>query len=189
MTNSKDFEAFRHGLVVSKVWLCEQLEPILEKNYTNPSVNILGGWHNVLSFIMQVRKPNYYKEIISYDKDESVKTIADLICDTWKYEVSKVSNITSDTTDINFDIGIFINCSVDQYIDDSWYRNIPHGSLVCMQTTNIMDENPLWEINQRTPDLNTFKQKYQLDSILYEGVKEIRYDHFGYDRLMLIGYK
>lgn len=190
MTNSTDFEAFRHGLIVSKIWLCEELESIVSKlNLQTPTVHILGGWQNVLGFMMQVRKPNFYKEINSYDKDEHAKVISDMICDAWKFENSKINNFVADINDLTFSEGIFINCSVDQFEGTTWYDVIPKNSLVCLQTTTIMDNDPRWEITQRTPDMDSFVGKYPMREILFKGMKEIRYHHFGYDRLMMIGVK
>lgn len=190
MINSDNFECFRHGLIVSKIWLCENLEQIIDTHgYNKPVVNILGGWQNILGFMMQVRRPGMYNVINSYDKDESAKEISDLICDAWKFEESKVNNITMDVTNVALDGDIFINCSVDQFNSAEWYDSIPLNKLVCIQTTNIVDDNPRWEINQKIPDIDSFKQRYPMQDILFEGTKEIRYHHFGYDRLMLIGIK
>lgn len=188
------YESFYHGLVVSKLWLCEELEKILDNDkIIKPSVVVLGGWHNLISFMMVIRRPKFYNEFNSYDKDPDSTDVAYKICDAWKFEEPKIHNHTVDACTIDFknlQNTIFINCSVDQFENNIWYDNIPKGSLVCVQTTDIIDENPLWEINQRTKDINEFKQKFKLNQLLFSGVKEIKYgDKIFYNRLMLIGYK
>ena len=192
MTSTNNpYEAFYHGLVTSKIWLCEELEKELGDNI--PSVNILGGWHNLMSFIMLVRKPKSYKEINSYDKDPQATEVAYKICDTWRVEEPKVYNHTIDASELDFSTctnTVFINCSVDQFNDDKWYKTIPNGSLVCLQTTDIIDDNPPWEINQKTRDITDFLYKYPVDDIIYTGSKRIKYgDNKYYNRLMIIGYK
>ncbi len=106
---------------------------------------------------MLVRRPKNYNRITSFDKDESSTKVANMICDMWQIEQPKVTNITQDVLIMDFSKEekntIFINCSVDQFISSSWYNTIPEGNIVCMQTTDITDEIPPWEINQRTKDL------------------------------------
>lgn len=185
------YESFYHGLVTSKLWLCEELEKILDD--TKPAVTILGCWHNLMSFMMIIRKPNSYKEFNSYDKDPEAIEVAHKICDTWKVEEPKVYNHIANVSELDFSKSsntIFINCSVDQFEDDKWYQTIPNGSLVCLQTTDIIADNPPWEINQKTRDIIDFIYKYPINDLLYSGSKRIKYGHeLYYNRLMIIGYK
>lgn len=187
------YESFYHGLVLSKIWLCENLEKIIdEHNIINPDVCILGGWHNLLSFIMLTRRPNCYNRIKSYDKDIDATKVANSICDAWVVMDIKVENICVDVYELNFENSkntIFINCSVDQFAKLVWYNTIPKGSLVCMQTTDIVDDNTKWEINQKTKDLYELKNKYPLTNVLFEGTKNFDYPSSPYNRLMTIGIK
>ena len=75
-----DFDSFSHGQIVSKLWLCEQLEQYIDKNR---DITILGSWHNVLGFMLSVRKPGYYKNILGVDSDINVIEIADKITNAW----------------------------------------------------------------------------------------------------------
>lgn len=188
------YESFYHGLVLSKLWLCEELEKILDiEGIKKPTVNVLGGWHNLISFMMITRNPYRYQEFHSYDKDNESTNVANQICDTWKIEEPRVYNHTENVSLLDFSTcknTVFINCSVDQFEDAKWFSTIPNGSIVCMQTTDIIDDNPKWEINQKTKDINELKQRYKLQTILYQNSKNIKYgDNLYYNRLMLIGYK
>jgi hypothetical protein len=186
-------DCFKQGPVVSKLWLCEQLEKILvDLNYTNPTVHILGGWVNVLGFMFQVRKPNYYKSINSYDMDSESTRLSDQLCDAWRFGDSLVNNRTVDATTLEFDnVGelVFTNCSVDQFEGTSWYDNIPIGSVVCLQTTTLPILNSPWHISQETKDMDEFKDRYKLTTILYQGEKEFPISDTTFTRLMLIGIK
>lgn len=186
------YEAFYHGLVASKIWLCEKIEPIIDTYYKEPTINILGGWHNVISFMLLVRRPNYYKVIHSFDIDDEATCVANKICDTWKFEKPHVYNHTQDVNLIDFSSfknEVFINCSVDQIVGTDWYKTIPAGCLICLQTTDIMDENPRWEINQRTANVEELLNRYPMSNVIFTGSKRIQYPEFGYNRLMAIGIK
>jgi hypothetical protein len=193
MNTYDSFESFRHGLVVSKLWLCEELEPIINSLYQKPvSVHVLGSWTNLLSFMMIVRNRKLYKEFHGYDIDESCKSISDKICDAWLYENPKVYNYTCNADNLDYfskDPLLIINCSVDQMETNIWYDNIPKGSLVCLQTTDVLDENFPWLIKQKSPDIGAFQNRYKLSNTYYTGSKRIEYATWGYNRFMLIGIK
>jgi hypothetical protein len=186
-------DAFAHGPVVSKLWLCEELEKILDSlNYKNPTVNILGGWINVLGFMLQVRKVNYYKEINSYDMDDESTRFSNQLCDAWKYENSKINNITIDVNNLQFehtDESVFVNCSIDQFNSVDWYNNIPDNSIVCLQTTTIPIENAPWKISQETKDMNDLLLKYKISNVLYTGERSLPLHDRSFTRLMAIGVK
>lgn len=187
------YESFYHGLILSKIWLCENLEKIIdEQNITNPDVCILGGWHNILGFMMLTRRPNFYNRIKSYDKDIDAIKVANSICDAWVIMDVKVENICADVYTLNFANNkntIYVNSSVDQFTKLDWYNTIPQGSIVCMQTTDIVDDNPKWEINQKTKDLDELKNNYPFTELLFQGTKNFTYPSLSYNRLMTIGIK
>jgi hypothetical protein len=191
---SNPYESFYHGLVVSKIWLCEELEKIMDSHYNvKPVIKILGGWHNLLSFMMITRRPKYYCKFDSYDKDPESKAVADRICDTWRIENPKVENHIINVLELNFSDDpkntVYINCSVDQFINSLWYNSIPKGCVVCLQTTDIIDDSQDWEIIQKTKNIEEFKSRYPLSTVLFEGVKSNPYKDRSYNRLMLIGIK
>lgn len=195
-----EYESFRHGLILSKIWLCEELEKVsLTLNYVKPSVHILAAWDNLLSFMMIIRKPYSYKDFFGYDINPKFTEASNKICNTWLYDETytfddpRIKNITADVNLYNgytlSSDNIFINCSVDQIEGTSWYDNIPDGSLVCLQTTDIVDTEHPWYIRTITTDIDQFKIKFPMASMYYEGAKNISYGNWGYNRLMLIGIK
>lgn len=188
------YQAFSHGLILSKQWLCESLEKIIsENNIIKPTVYILGCWHNVLGLMLLIRNPNFYNLIKSYDKDQEAIDVSNKICDAYTILDVKIENICKNVYEVDFShVGnntIFINCSVDQFDTTDWYQKIPTNSLVCIQSTDIIDGSQNWEITQTTKDLNEFKNKYTMSNILFEGTKKFTYPTLSYNRLMLIGYK
>jgi hypothetical protein len=181
-----NFDSFSHGQVLSKLWLCEQLEPHLP---TNARILILGSWHNVLSFMMLTRKPNSYQEILGIDIDSSASEVADKINDCWVY-TNKVKNITQDANSVDYTgFDCVVNCSGEHFEDSSWFNNIPKGTMVCVQSTNIKDPGDPWFIKQPTPTFKDFLELYKVDDKLYADNKKIWYGTWGYNRYMLIGRK
>lgn len=184
-------EPFRHGLVVSKIWLCEELEKIIEHQaIAKPKLTILGCWNNLLSFMLLTRKPTGYSEITGYDIDDEAINNANKICDTWIFETPKVYNKAADINSIDFvNDSIFINCSVDQIESTIWYDNIPDNSLICIQSTDLPKDNIRWAITQSVNSLDELSERYKMKEILYSGIKNINYGPWGYNRFMIIGYK
>jgi hypothetical protein len=186
-----NFDAFSHGQVISKLWLCEELE---RHTKFNSSIWILGSWYNLLAFMLHIRKPDYYSSIIGYDIDYHSKEIADKLCNAWTiYHPISVQNIIANSNELDWSNppDIVINCSVEHFSDNTWFDSIPVGTLVCIQSSNIGDPNDPWYIKQPIPTINDFKSKFILSTHLMVGIKPIQLNKKGkfYERYMKIGYK
>jgi hypothetical protein len=175
-----NFDSFSHGQMKSKLWLAENLEPHIGKN-----VVVLGSWYNITSFIFKVRGNKSH--FTGIDIDPEVKPIADRICDTWRIEGS-VSNFTGDAKKIKVEYDTIINCS-SEHMTTEWFDNVKSGTLVCIQTSNLVDPNHPWYVVTPSTDIESFKQKYNLSKTLFLDTLRIQYGGWGYDRYMLIGYK
>ena len=196
MTNLNKFdthESFYHGLVKSKIWLCEELETVIYREYLNkPTMHILGCWDNLLAFMLLTRKSKFYNEIHGYDINPEAISNANKVCDMWKYESPKVYNHIQDVNNYDFSANnnsIFINCSIDQMDNNNWYNSISIGSLVCVQTTDMIDPEFPWYIKQTTNSLDELIIKFNLSKLLYSGEIYIPYKENGFNRYMIIGYK
>lgn len=191
MTNFNVHESFCHGPIKSKIWLCEELEKILlQENIKHPKLNILACWDNLLSFMLVTRNPNDYSEINAYDLDPQAIESANRITDTWRFEYPRINNHIADINHITYiEDAIFINCSIDQMEENTWYENIPDNSLVCFQSTDVTKEDSKWQITQSVSSIDEFTNRYKLSKLLYSGVKNIDYGQWGYNRYMIIGYK
>ena len=193
MTNFDTHESFYHGLVKSKLWLCEELETAIYKEYINKStLHILGCWYNLLAFMLLTRMSEFYSVVYGYDINPEAIFNANKVCDMWKYESPKVYNYIQDVNNYDYSLhanGIFINCSIDQMDNNNWYNSVPNDSLVCVQTTNMKDPGFPWFIKQTTNSLDELVDKFKLNNLLYSGVKNIPYATNGYKRYMIIGRK
>ena len=188
------YESFSHGLVASKLWLCERLEQVLDnESIKNPAVNILASWDSLLAFMMLTRRPRFYGVVNTYDIDVESTDNANKLCDHWQFEYPKVYNHTRDIKTLDFsntgNESIFINCSVDQLDNTSWYNIIPDNRLVCLQTTDLPTDTTEWNIKQSYADMSLFTETYKLRRLIYCDSININYGHLKFKRHMMIGIK
>jgi hypothetical protein len=186
------YESFSHSLVASKLWLCQNLENTIDAEVIkNPIIQILGGWDNLLGFMLNIRRPNFYGSIHNYDISPDHIAMADKLCDHWLYEYPKVYNSVADIRKLTFNFerqSIFVNCSVDQIEGTDWFGIIPEGSLVCLQCTDLPVGYEGWDI-QQSHTLDGLQKTYPLTQIKYSGYKEFDYSHLRFNRNMIIGFK
>jgi hypothetical protein len=185
MTNI-NLDCFSHGQVKSKIWLCENLERFLPEN---SMVLILGSWVNVLGFMMLSRRPDGYSYVKGVDKDEGAVEIANKLCSYWYIEgIGNTVLDDANTTDTR-GFNAVINCSSEHMENTTWFDNIPDGTLVCVQSSNITDTKDPWFVENPSPTIDSFKEKYPLRDIKFCDTLSIQYGDWGYDRYMIIGIK
>lgn len=183
-------DSFSHGQLVSKIWLADQLEPLLPKD---TKVANLGSWYNVLGYILCVRNSKNYKEILGLDIDESTKPVADKLTETWRIGKEPIiTNIIADAN--NYDLSpynVVVNCSPEHMNGNDWFENLEYGTMVCIQSSDVQTtDDDVWKCVNANESLGDLTLKYPLSKYLYSGEKEIRYsDDNGYKRFMLIGIK
>lgn len=185
-----DMTAFSHGQAQSKLWLCEQLEPLVPEN---TQALILGSWYNLLGFMLLSRHPEKYISITGIDKNPEAIDIADKLNNGWMIaNDKKIKNICNDVNSLNSTdfspYNLIINTSCE-HMNVDWYDRIVSDQLLCLQTCNLVTSDPNWNIINPSPTMNDFKSKYPMSQILFEGMKVFDYGHLVYTRYMLIGRK
>jgi len=185
--NSLNFDSFSHGQIVSKIWLCEHLEPYIPKN---ARIAILGSWYNVLSFMMITRQPNKYQYFLGIDANPDAVSIADKICNTWTIGINAiVENKIGDAGKVDYsEFDVVINCS-PEHMPDDWYNNVKKGTLVCVQSSDVTDPAYPWLVSNANKDISMMIEKYPLSQRFFMGTKDIEYADWGYKRFMIIGTK
>lgn len=187
-----DFSAFSHGQIHSKLWLCEEIEKLITKPC---NVAILGCWYNVLGFMLLSRNQKLYQHIHGIELNNESFSTANKICDAWMInDDQKIKNFNMNVNEFNYsNYDIIINTSVEDITLNVWFDRIPNNKLVCLQTNNLtplqVSKYKNWEILNPNHDMETFKKKYHLNEILFEGVQEFDYGDLKYNRYMIIGKK
>lgn len=183
-----DFTSFSHGQVLSKLWLCEQLETFAPDH---ASVAILGSWHNVMGLLMVTRRPTAYSYILGIDSDAIVVPIADKICDAYRKDFSgPIENICGDANDADLSkFDIVINCSVEHMDSTAWFDSLLEDTIVCIQSSNMNTANQHWNILIPCESIEELSERFPMKRVLFTGEKKIGYDTWGYSRFMLIGTK
>jgi hypothetical protein len=182
-----NYDAFSHGQIKSKLWLCDELEKHIP---TDSNVKILGSWYNVLAFMLLTRNRTKYQSIEGVDINPEVQPIADKICDYWLHEGQVVKNTTGDALSVCYDnTQVVINCSPEHMKNTDWYKKVPVGTLVCVQSISITDSAYPWLISTPHYSQEDMHLKYPMSSLNYSGQIRIDYGSWGYDRYMIIGIK
>jgi hypothetical protein len=197
MLNFNNYDSFNHGLITSKLWLCEKLEPYIKKRNSDVNVvHVLGCWTNILSFMLIVRNPKLYTQLYGYDIDEEAIKVANKITNTWQFECPFVYNNCVDANYLTYNLHysnlVIINTSVEHFNKNTWYDNIPNESLVCLQSSDVTETADPWNIVNPNRSIEELSCKFKLKKILYSGEKLIEYKLpklFSYKRFMLIGFK
>lgn len=188
VNNTMDYSAFSHGQIQSKLWLCETLEPYLPEQ---AKVVILGSWYNILGFMMLTRNRAKYNLIMGIDQNKECVQVANHVINGWTIgDDYAARNQCSDVNKFNTNsFDVVINTSVEHIENTKWFENIKWNTTVCLQTSNMVTDDPNWNIVNPNPDIETFKLKYPMSQILFAGEKVFDYGHLKYSRYMIIGKK
>jgi len=168
------------GQLASKIWAVQEIKNITK---SPGNINLLCGWYAIIA---EMLFENLKVGIIrSYDLDPDCTSIADElnishVINGWRFK-SFVADINSDLEYIS--VGTVINTSCEHVKSNQWFKNIPDGRLVVLQSNNgydIADDH----INC-VDSVEEMKQKYKMSHILYDGELDV----INFKRFMLIGIK
>ncbi len=181
-----DSDAFSAGQVESKIWAAEELERVAAHIHIL-RISILGGWYGLLHFILKARGKQAIEWCRSYDIDTSACSVANAINNAWECKEWSFRAYPKDANTVVYNDGTncVINTATEHFDSDTWYNNIPSGTLCLFQGNDLeLDDH----INQPI-DLDDFKRKFPLETNLFEGTKEFNFGNLSYTRYMIIGHK
>jgi len=179
MHPSFDVDSLSKGQLYSKIWLIKELLPLVS---SLGNVYLLCGWYAIIAEMLfeNIKVDKIY----SFDIDPLCTKIADdlhisHVMNGWRFksfakDVNKIEFDDCDTT--------VINTSCEHLSDNTWFKKIPEGTLVILQSNNASQISD--HINC-VNDIEEMQLKYKLSNLLYKG--EI--DAIEYKRFMLIGVK
>lgn len=173
----RTLDAFWRGQITSKLWLIDNLRPLIQKPV---SMDIHGGWVGLLaSLLFQSNLP--IKNIRSIDIDAGCEPIARTMNKIEEIE-GRFTAVTADMCNIRSDADIIINTScehISQFDYNTWLNDAPETSLLVLQSNN-------YKINEHiriSESLDSFKNQSQLSNLIWSGEIELPL----YKRFMLIG--
>lgn len=185
-----DYDAFSSGQVLSKTWLAEKLENVIEYNDLNQPRKILclGGWYGLTNFILRTRNNIQIEKFRSIDIDPDACKVADKINNAWEWQNWQFKSICEDADYYQYGIDDFdtvINTSVEHMQSTQWFDLIPKGCLVALQSNNMAHEDHCFNHNS----LDDLMEDFPLSETLYRGEKYFEYPDWNFYRYMIIGTK
>jgi hypothetical protein len=173
-------DAFSHGQITSKLWLCQELEKL---KWSSINTHVYGGWHGILSFLLLSREQFQVERIESFDIDASCEHIANLINENWLRQ----GKFKAYSEDCNMPMlgnpDLIINTSTEHFSSLDWFDKIPKGTRVALQGNNMPHDDHVVHSNSLTDFANQFK----LADVAYSGSKDFKYPTWSFTRYMIIG--
>jgi hypothetical protein len=192
MVDQLNFDAFSSGQMQSKLWLVQSLEASLDEYYPADQAGfriwILAGWYGITNMLIRTRAKIRVKEVRSFDIDPSCEEIADKINNLWVWRAWEFKAHTVDINTLQYKPtpDIVINSSVEHMSENTWWNNIPKGTLVALQGSD-MDHD---DHNNKIKSSKELLEKYPLEECFMEGIKRFQYnDNDAFYRSMIIGVK
>ena len=182
-----DKDAFSSGQILSKLWLCEQLE---QTSLTKRPITIwlYGGWYATTALLLLSRDKMNIRHIVNHDIDSVALDISKQLLDPWTYNNPIFySTVTIDVNRIEYDSypDLIINTSTEHIESTQWYDNIPKGITCAFQSNDMPHENHCHSVRNHKELLDIFP----LSKVLYGGVKRFEYPDWSFTRSMIIGIK
>lgn len=181
-----DPTAFMSGQIISKLWLCEELEPILRDRFDRDvDAWLLGGWYGMTSFLLQSRAAPV-GHVTSFDIDGAA-TIGAMIYNEAFVHLRTFDAITQDvlTLDYSSSPDLIINTSTEHMADRSWFDLIPAGKMVVIQTNDMPHDDHVFAHES----VEQLVEEFPLTTNIFTGDLPFHYDDWSFKRFMLIGIK
>lgn len=173
--------SFTHDLIASKVWLLTELAHIAPQVGT---IYVLGSWYGNLGVLLTLDPVIKYKKLINVETDRKFLQASERIQNHLGMENTEY--MLKDANDLNYrqigKNGVVVNTSLTDMQGQSWFDNIPTGTLVVMQSR---DHDPGNEAHSTQDILNRFP----LSEIIYDGKLKLEDPETSYTRYMVIGIK
>ena len=183
-------DAWSHGQIESKLWLCQEFEHH-HAYYLPKNIAIYGGWYGLTAFLLLTRQHIQIQKIRSYDIDPACEPIADKINNAWELDEWKFKAFTAYCNDIiwsedsEWTPNIIINTSTEHVTKDDWWTNIPTGMFVVLQGTNMEADDHI----AGCATFEDFQERFPTQTTFYTGIKSFAYPDKSFDRFMIVGKK
>lgn len=183
-------DAFSHGQIKSKLWLSESFSKWAAR-HLDPSakyeLNWYGSWVGIGPFLLLTGAKIHFNAINLFDLDAESLEASRLILDYWRCEAIELSTRQIDVTThmpTPKSYQIFINSACEHMENENWLKNLPSGSVVLLQSTDMQHPE---HINCAI-SLEDFVNKHgSLIHVLESGQIHFDYPDKKFSRFMLWG--
>lgn len=181
-----DPTAFMSGQVMSKTWLCRELEPHLK---TDDVIWILGGWYGMTSFLLQTRERKQIGKVLSFDQDPEAVKGALILNETFLH-LGRFDAHLADVNSLDYAAwgkapDVVINTSVEHMPDQTWFDLIPSGTIVVLQSNDMDHSDHVFNHNS----VEELQQDFPMEQFLFTGHLQFDYGEWAFRRFMTIGVK
>lgn len=185
-------DAFSHGQIKSKLWLSESFSKWAARHLeagVKYELNWYGSWVGIGPFLLLAGTGIQFKAIKLFDLNAASLEASRLILDYWRCEAIELS---TQLLDVNAYIPlatshqIFINSACEHMENEAWLQNLPAGSIVLLQSTDM--QHPEHINCSRTIEDFVNKQN-RLVRVLESGQIHFDYPDKKFSRFMLFGIK
>jgi hypothetical protein len=179
-----DADAFAHGPIESKIWLCQMIKEEIRTKINN--VIVLGSWNGTMAFLLYATEAIKFDKIFLVDNNLDYQKQARHICNVLDCQ-GLLTIVEQDVNEFEYPEGtnLIINTSTDNIIDHEWFERIPESSLVILQA-RTGDHRDRVRIFDSAEDFDrAFPMTYSQEIL----EKDIVYPDNSYTRFMKIGIK
>lgn len=167
-------------LTTSKIWLISELEKI-QKSYS--TIYILGSWYANMSLYINLASDLSVSKIINVETDPEFLATGEKLLQL--ANVDNVQSMNKDANKLNYKQlgknGLVINTSLTDMKGTDWFKNIPSGTLVALQSR---DHDP--GVQYSSP--GDIVKRFPLN-VIYSGSLHLQDPETEYNRFMVIGTK
>lgn len=179
-----DTDAFAHGPIESKIWLCNEvalLNPLLIDN-----VFVLGSWSGTMPFLLYATNAIEFKRIFLVDTNAEYQQQARAICNALDCQ-GKLHILNQDANTVDYPVAknFVINTSTDNISGNDWFTRIPAGTWIALQGRTGGHRDCVQSYNS----INEFDEAYPLMWSNFLEHREFVYPDHSYTRFMKIGQK
>lgn len=179
-----DHDAFAHGPIESKIWLCHTLKDL--NTYYFENVFVLGSWSGTMPFLLYATRAVDFGRIHLIDLSIPYNEQARIVCNALDCE--GILNIERrDANDVEYPEGslLVINTSTDNMKGTDWFTRIPQDTWVALQGRTGGHRDCVQPYYSEIG----FNYSHPMKETKFLGEKKFEYPDHSYTRFMKIGIK
>lgn len=183
-------DAFSHGQIKSKLWLSECFTKWAAQHLDSSAkyeLNWYGSWVGIGPFLLLSDKALKFGVINLFDLNAESLEASRLILDYWRCESIEISTRQLDVNTYIPAAGnnqIFVNSACEHMENENWLKNLPVGSVVLLQSTDM----PHVEHINGSLSLGDFANKLSsLVKVLESNEIQFNYPDKTFSRFMIFG--